>query len=122
MPRAARLRTAVAIAAVLIGGCSDAKPESASSTTGAPTSSTTSTSTIPSTTTTLMPSPGAIDVADPTTPGAGNGGYDVDHYDLTFDVASDTGDVVATTRIRATATQDLSSFNLDLEGFTVDAV
>lgn len=66
--------------------------------------------------------PGAADAGDPYVPGRGNGGYDVTHYglDVRYDPASDrlTGHAVIT----ATATQDLSRFNLDLHGLTVDAV
>ena len=45
----------------------------------------------------------------------GNGGYDVKHYDLdlAYDPATDTLTGVA--RIEARATQNLSSFNLDLD-------
>ena len=65
---------------------------------------------------------GAVDVGDPYVPGAGNGGYDVDHYGLAirYDPADDrlTGQATVT----ATASQDLSRFDLDLAGLTVDRV
>jgi hypothetical protein len=66
--------------------------------------------------------PGAADVGDPYFPGAGNGGYDVDRYDLdiAYDPATDVLHGIAT--IRARATQDLSSFNLDFEGLQVKSV
>ena len=55
-------------------------------------------------------------------PGHGNGGYDVGHYglDVRYDPSTDrlTGRAVIT----ATATQDLSRFNLDLAGLAVSAV
>ncbi|UNO40572.1 M1 family metallopeptidase [Streptomyces sp. MST-110588] len=65
---------------------------------------------------------GAAGVGDPLFPSLGNGGYDVGHYgiDLDYDVAGGTLD--ATTEITATATQDLSSFTLDLEGLKVTGV
>ena len=63
--------------------------------------------------------PGAAGIGDPYFPSSGNGGYDVRLYDL--DVAyhpeTDVLDAVAT--IRAQATQDLSSFNLDFEGLEI---
>ncbi|MFU8854093.1 M1 family metallopeptidase [Micromonospora sp. SL1-18] len=65
---------------------------------------------------------GAGDVGDPYVPGAGNGGYDVDHYALTvrYDPAGKrlTGQATVT----ATATAGLSRFHLDLAGLTVDRV
>ena len=66
--------------------------------------------------------PGAVDAGDPVTPGVGNGGFDIGHYDLTFDTSAGDGSMVATAVIDATATQDLSAFDLDLRGFTVDSV
>ncbi|SCG56560.1 M1 family metallopeptidase [Micromonospora inositola] len=66
--------------------------------------------------------PGAVDAGDPYVPGAGNGGYDVEHYRLKvrYDPGSDrlTGEATIT----ATATAGLSRFNLDLAGLTVDRV
>ncbi|MGC4744244.1 M1 family metallopeptidase [Micromonospora sp. DT201] len=66
--------------------------------------------------------PGAADAGDPYVPGSGNGGYDVTHYglDVRYDPSTDrlTGRAVIT----ATATQDLSRFNLDLAGLDVGAV
>jgi aminopeptidase N len=66
--------------------------------------------------------PGASGTGDPFFPLAGNGGYDVSHYRIAFSYTPETrqmeGDVVLT----ATATQDLSRFDLDLRGFTVSQV
>jgi len=66
--------------------------------------------------------PGASGVGDPYFPLEGNGGYDAQHYDLelSYDPASDRLDGVAT--ITAKATQDLSSFDLDLQQLDVSAV
>jgi aminopeptidase N len=66
--------------------------------------------------------PGAPGVGDTYYPGYGNGGYDVSRYDLdvTYDPATDRLDGVAT--IRATATQRLSRFNLDLVGLDVSSI
>src|SRR5262245_37185136 len=56
------------------------------------------------------PEDGALEIGDPYFPGLGNGGYDVEHYDLELDLdmASDTFGAKAT--IRARALQDLASF------------
>ena len=66
--------------------------------------------------------PGAAGVGDPYFPLDGNGGYDVKRYllDVTYDPATDILEGVAT--IRARATQNLSSFNLDLVGLTVESI
>ncbi|WP_055590043.1 M1 family metallopeptidase, partial [Peterkaempfera griseoplana] len=66
--------------------------------------------------------PGAPGVGDPLFPTLGNGGYDVGHYDLSFDFTPVSYDFTGTVRISATATQDLSSFNLDTDGHTIDSV
>lgn len=65
--------------------------------------------------------PGASGLRDPYFPKLGNGGYDVTHYDLTLDVDPDEQTLRGTAVITARATQDLSSFNLDLAGLSVDS-
>lgn len=62
---------------------------------------------------------GAAGVGDAYYPGLGNGGYDVQHYDLDLSYDS-TGSVVADTAITAVATQNLSGFNLDFVGWEID--
>jgi aminopeptidase N len=76
------------------------------------------------TTTTAAPSgePGASGVGDPYFPDLGNGGYEVDHYDLDLTWAADAGVLAGRATISATATQDLSRFDLDLRGMEVSAV
>jgi aminopeptidase N len=66
--------------------------------------------------------PGAPGIGDDYFPLDGNGGYDVEHYslDLSYEPATDV--LSGTATITATSTQDLSSFNLDLDGLTVEAV
>jgi aminopeptidase N len=63
--------------------------------------------------------PGSPGLGDPMFPNAGNGGYDVSHYDLSIAYTPAGNQLVATATITATATQNLSSFNLDLRGFTI---
>ena len=66
--------------------------------------------------------PGAAGVGDAYFPTYGNGGYDVDSYDLdiAYDPATDRLDGEAS--IRAKATESLCSFNLDLVGLDVTSV
>jgi aminopeptidase N len=66
--------------------------------------------------------PGAPGVGDPYYPNYGNGGYDVKHYDLAIRYQPTTDQLTGRAIIKARATQRLSSFNLDLDGLTVDAV
>lgn len=61
-------------------------------------------------------SPGAPSVGDPYFPDQGNGGYDVQHYDLNFSYDPATRFMAATATITARATQDLDQFNLDFRG------
>ena len=66
--------------------------------------------------------PGAAGIGDVYFPLAGNGGYDVRHYDIhaRYDPATDR--MAARTIVRATATQSLSQFDLDFVGMHVSAV
>ena len=66
--------------------------------------------------------PVAPGVGDPYFPLDGNGGYDVTSYDLAvrYDPASDQLSGIAT--ISARATQNLSRFNLDLDGLRVRSI
>src|SRR5262245_20044471 len=68
------------------------------------------------------PTAGAPGVGDPYYPGAGNGGYDVGHYALDLAWDPDGERVQGTATLTATATQDLSSFSLDLADVDVSAV
>ncbi len=61
-------------------------------------------------------SAGAASVGDPYFPDQGNGGYDVQHYDLNFSYDPATRFMDATATITALATQDLDQFNLDFRG------
>ncbi|MGH2955798.1 MAG: M1 family metallopeptidase [Solirubrobacterales bacterium] len=66
--------------------------------------------------------PGAAGLGDPYFPLAGNGGYQVDHYDLGIAFSPGRGRIRATATLDAVATQALSAFNLDLRGLRVSAV
>ncbi|WP_026482470.1 M1 family metallopeptidase [Agromyces subbeticus] len=74
-------------------------------------------------------SAGADGAGDPYFPLAGNGGTDVQHYDLALDYAPPApapapleGHLEAVATIDLVATQDLDRFNLDLRGLTATAV
>ncbi len=64
---------------------------------------------------------GAPGAGDPYYPLAGNGGYEVDHYGLHLKARPKVDRVKATATINATATQSLSSFNLDFRGLRVSS-
>jgi aminopeptidase N len=66
--------------------------------------------------------PGADGAGDPFYPNAGNGGYDVSHYSLKLDYEPQNEQLAGDVSISARATQDLSSFNLDLRGYKVQSV
>jgi aminopeptidase N len=60
--------------------------------------------------------PGTAGVGDPFFPKAGNGGYDVESYSLRLRYQPRTDRLEAAARIEATATGDLSGFDLDYRG------
>jgi len=66
--------------------------------------------------------PGSAGLGDPFFPNAGNGGYDVSHYSLTLDYQPATNTLAGSAVITARATQNLSSFDLDLRGFSISAL
>src|SRR2546423_10712205 len=65
---------------------------------------------------------GSPGLGDPFFPLAGNGGYDVSHYSLRLDYDVATHHLGGSATISATATQNLSRFDLDLRGFDVSRV
>jgi aminopeptidase N len=66
--------------------------------------------------------PGAAGIGDPYFPLEGNGGYDVQHYDLSFSYDPATDRIDALNKITAKATQNLSRFDLDFQQLTVMGV
>jgi aminopeptidase N len=66
--------------------------------------------------------PGSPSGGDPYFPAAGNGGYDVDHYDLTLAYDPATGRLDGTAVVTLTTTADLDRFSLDLRGLTATSV
>ena len=68
-------------------------------------------------------SPGAQGGGDPFFPDAGNGGYDVAHYSLNLKYVRASNQLTGRAAVFARATQNLSSFNLDLRDmYTVSKV
>jgi aminopeptidase N len=67
------------------------------------------------------PRPGAAGIGDQLFPELGNGGYDIQHYDITFAWQPDQT-FQERTVILARATQSLSRFDLDFAGRTVSSV
>lgn len=66
--------------------------------------------------------PGSSGLGDPYNPAAGNGGYNVTHYDLDLDLDVATGALTGVATIDAVALDELGSFNLDLYDLNVSAV
>ncbi len=66
--------------------------------------------------------PGAVGIGDPYFPTYGNGGYDVSNYHLRVRYDPATNELTGVAVITATATANLSRFNLDLAGLTVSSV
>jgi len=66
--------------------------------------------------------PGATGIGDPYFPLEGNGGYDAQHYDISFAYDPATKRLDGTTSITARATQNLSRFDLDLQQLDVSKV
>ncbi|MGQ4415252.1 M1 family metallopeptidase [Streptomyces sp. SAS_269] len=68
------------------------------------------------------PTAGAPGIGDTYFPRLGNGGYDARHYDLDIAYAPGTGRLDGRTTLTARATQNLSSFDLDLQRLEITRV
>ncbi|MFF0017685.1 M1 family metallopeptidase [Streptomyces sp. NPDC005374] len=66
--------------------------------------------------------PGGSGPRDPYFPKSGNGGYDVTHYALDLAYDPDGNRLSGTATLTARATDDLSAFDLDLDGLDVKSV
>ena len=64
-------------------------------------------------------SPGSSNGGDPYFPLQGNGGYDVERYEIVFSYDPGTTRMAGSTSLTAVATQNLSRFNLDFIGLVV---
>lgn len=65
---------------------------------------------------------GSSGLGDQYFPHAGNGGYDVEHYEITLTIEPRSGSLAGYTEVNARATRDLDSFNLDYSGPEVSEV
>ncbi|OQO92824.1 peptidase [Saccharomonospora piscinae] len=65
---------------------------------------------------------GSEGIGDPYYPRAGNGGYDVEDYAVTVRYDPERDRLTGDTTVTATATRELTRFNLDLRGFAVSSV
>jgi aminopeptidase N len=103
--RLAATATAGLAAIAMVAGCAPNEPEPTQNTAGA-----------------ANFQPGSDGLGDPYTPKAGNGGYDVTSYALDLRYDPKTGVLSGTAAIKATATANLSRFNLDLRALKTDKV
>src|SRR3954470_11841922 len=62
---------------------------------------------------------GSAGLGDPYFPKAGNGGYDVRHYDIQFRYLPKSDRLKAKTKVFATATENLSRFDLDFRHLSI---
>jgi aminopeptidase N len=90
----------------------------------APTRTTTATATTPPTNTPTKGEyvAGSSGIGDPYFPQMGNGGYDVQHYDLNISVDLPLQRIDAVAKIDAISLSGLLSFDLDLDDFDIGAV
>jgi aminopeptidase N len=65
---------------------------------------------------------GAAGIGDPYFPNMGNGGYDVQHYDLAISVDMQVEEISGTATIEARALQMLTRFDLDFVDFDISSV
>lgn len=68
------------------------------------------------------PVAGSAGIGDTYYPDLGNGGYDVEHYNLVLSVDPQRNEISGIASLEAQAIDRLSSFNLELQGLTIDDV
>jgi aminopeptidase N len=102
-----RIRAGVAVCALLLSGCTADKPAAGRPAAGRSAS---------------VFTPGAEGIGDPYFPTYGNGGYDVQGYDLNLRYDPASGELSGSATITATATQDLSRFDFDFAHLTASRV
>ena len=113
--------TALVAATLVAGACSDDAELFPTTTPSTDTSGRSASTTTADTATTDDDGvAGAAGVGDPYFPTLGNGGYDVQHYDLELTI--DGADIVATVTIEAIATEALDTFDLDFATFAIDGL
>ena len=105
--------------ALVAAACSQAETTTTATSPGTSTPPAAVTTTTTSANTAPTSTVGAAGIGDEYYPTLGNGGYDVDHYDLDLFYDPDDNLLDAAVIITAIATQDLTAFNLDFTGFDI---
>ena len=105
--------------ALVAAACSQAETTTTATSPDTSTPPATVTTTTTSANTAPRSTVGAAGIGDEYYPTLGNGGYDVDHYDLDLFYDPDDNLLDAAVIITAIATQDLTAFNLDFTGFDI---
>ena len=70
----------------------------------------------------IVGTPGSAGLGDDYFPLLGNGGYDAQHYLIELDIEPADGSLAGRVTVEATATKNLSSFNLDFSGPTINSL
>lgn len=70
----------------------------------------------------IRPDPALVGAGDPIFPALGNGGYDIENYNLDLTWAPATKTLAGTATLTATSLRELTVFNLDLTGMVVSKV
>ena len=127
---AMRRIAASALALLLLGtACTSTEPAATSTSLDQPTTTAPpapTTTTLPQTTTStaptipVLPDATQASIGDPTYPGLGNAGYDVQHYDIDLVWQPEPGAIGVVTTVEAIASTDLAEFNLDFRGFDIE--
>jgi aminopeptidase N len=118
-------RTCAALALFLwLGACESLHdgPRSSAPSAPATTATTAATPTTTASTAASGATAGAPGIGDALFPLAGNGGYDVQSYDLAIALEEAGGPIDASAKIRARSTQALSRFDLDFHGLDIHAI
>jgi len=116
-PAVLRVRNLVSLALSLVAAGACASPDHQSAATAEATTTATTTARSASDEAT----PGSAQSGDSILPDSGNGGYDVQSYELELSYVDAESPIEAHARIRAKATQHLSRFNLDFYGLEVQS-
>ena len=126
LPMRRRQPFAFLVGFALVAAACTPSPAPTTTTIDSASSTSTSTTIVPSSTSTTAQTgsgsaatTGASGIGDEYYPTLGNGGYDVQHYELNMTYTPDTKLLDAIVVVTAIATQDLETFNLDFVGFEI---
>ncbi len=109
---------------VLVAGCAGTTTPTQPASTQAPATQSSATAESPTAQppTTIQAGAGSSESGDPYFPAAGNGGYDVQSYEISLDIDPASGHIVGEDIVTATALQDLAAFYLDFVGLDVSEI